>query len=378
MICCKRLFVVLALISVYDCFPTEAVAAPAAATAAPAIVAPSAWEVENPVLPLPEPPLGTNADYSVLAFKVTPEKVRLGRLLFYDKRISVDGTVSCATCHRPANAFSEPTAHSTGVHHQQGTRKSPTFLNEAWTIAPVFFWDGRAASLIDQAGGPMANAIEMGNTHDKVVTTFSGVAGYRELFKAVFGDDKVTLPRMSEAIAAYEATRMSGNSRYDKYEAGDHTALTAQEQLGRSVFLDKGRCAQCHITGANFTDADFHNLGIGWNSHAAKKVEGKLTMDGFYDLGRYKITKDQKDIGAFKTPTLREIDKHAPYMHDGSLTTLAAVVDHYDKGGIANPWIDKALPPLHLTKKEKLALISFLKALDGEGYQDIAPTVFPN
>jgi len=366
----------LSLVVVSFVLPRARAASPAPTGAAAPAKEP-AWKAAIPLIPLPTPPLGSNADFSTLSFKVTPEKVRLGRSLFYDKRVSIDATESCATCHRPDNAFSEPTPHSTGVHGQQGGRKSPTFINEAWTIAPVFFWDGRASSLQEQAVGPMANPIEMGNTHEKVVAMIGAIPGYHELFLAAFGDDKVDLARIADAIAAYEATRMSGNSRYDRFEDGDLKALTEEEQLGRSLFLEKAHCAECHITGANFSDAQFHNLGIGWKASAAKKVGGKLTRDGFKDLGRYAVTKDPKDIGAFKTPTLREITKHAPYMHDGSLATLGAVIDHYAKGGTANPWRDPSLKKFTLTPKEKAALIAFLKSLDGEGYADTAPSAFP-
>jgi cytochrome c peroxidase len=260
---------------------------------------------------------------------------------------------------------------------QQGARKAPTFVDEAWTLVPVFFWDGRAASLVDQAKGPMANPIEMGNTHPQVVATVANVAGYRALFREVYGDDRVDIDRIAEAISAYEATRLDGNSRYDRYEAGDQSALTAEEQQGREVFLGKGRCSECHVTGANFSDAAFHDLGIGWNPKAAKRVHGKLSRDGFADLGRFNVTHSDDDIGAFKTPTLRDVDKHAPYMHDGSLPTLEAVVDHYDRGGTPNPWLDLSLSTLGLTAGEETALVAFLKALDGEGYQDTPPTAFP-
>ncbi len=350
---------------------------PPAKPAAPAPPPEPAWLAQNPVVPLPKAPLGSNADFATLSFKVTPEKVRLGRFLFFDERLSADATVACATCHRPDNAFSEPTPHSTGIRGQQGSRKAPTFVDEAWTLAPVFFWDGRASSLQDQAKGPMANPIEMGNTHPKVVATVSGLPGYRTLFRQVYGDDRIDIDRVADAIAAYEATRLDGNSRYDRWEAGDKTALTSLEQKGLDVFRNKGRCAECHITGANFSDAKFHNLGIGWSPKAAKRSHGKLSPDGFADRGRYQVTHEDADIGAFKTPTLRDVDKHAPYMHDGSLPTLEAVVDHYDKGGTPNPWLDSGIAKLQLTPDEKTALVAFLKALDGEGYQDRAPVAFP-
>ncbi len=359
------------------CPEAEKPTAPPAAPAAPAKPPPPQWEVDNPVVPLPAPPLGSNADFSTVSFKVTPEKVRLGRWLFYEKRISVDGSVACSTCHRPENAFSEPTPHSTGVGGKTGARKAPTFLNEAWTIAPVFFWDGRAASLMEQAKGPMVNPVEMANEHPKIVATIAGIAGYRKAFAEAFGDDKVDLDRIVEAIASYEATRMSGNSAYDRFEAGDAAALSDPAKQGRDLFLGKAGCAQCHITGANFTDARFHNLGIGWDAKRAKKVKGKLTMDGFSDLGRYNVTHDEADVGAFKTPTLRDVSKHAPYMHDGSVATLKDTVEHYNKGGDPNPWLDPKIHKLGLSADEVAAVVAFMGALDGEGYQDSPPRSFP-
>jgi cytochrome c peroxidase len=322
--------------------------------------APPPWEAENPVKPLPTPPVGVQADFAALKFKVTPEKVRLGRWLFFDKRLSADNTVACATCHRPENAFSEPTAVSTGIRGQKGNRKSPSFVNGAWPIFPVFFWDGRAASLVEQAKGPIANPIEMGNTHEAAVAAIGKLAGYKPYFEQAFGDGNVTIDRIAEAIAAYEATRLSGGSAFDK------GTLTAEQKLGHDLFHGKAQCNQCHL-GFNFTDAQFHNLGIGWD---AKKR-------AFADEGRAIVTKKPEDKGAFKTPTLRDVSKHAPYMHDGSLATLRDVVEHYNKGGIANPTLDKKVKKLGLTDKEVDALVAFMQALDGEGYADSAPTAFP-
>lgn len=328
--------------------------------------APPAWEADNPVAPLPAPPLGTQADFARLDFPMTPEKARLGRWLFYDRRLSRDGTVSCASCHRPENAFSEPTPHSTGVGGQAGARKAPTFVNGAWPFYPAFFWDGRASSLKEQAKGPMANPIEMASTHDLVVGTIRGVAGYRDAFRRVYGDSLIDIDRVAEAIAAYEATRLSGNSPWDRYRNGDSTALSPEARLGDELFFGKAECAQCHA-GWNFADSKFHNLGIGWDP--ARKA--------FADSGRVKVTGLREDTGAFKTPTLREVSKHAPYMHDGSLPTLRAVVEHYAMGGHPNPWRSPKVRKLGLSEAEKEALVAFMQALEGEGYQDVPPRSFP-
>jgi cytochrome c peroxidase len=326
---------------------------------------PLAWEAESPVGKLPEVLKGLQADFAKLAW-VTPGKVRLGRWLFFDKRLSADGTVACASCHRPENAFSEPTPVSTGINGQKGGRKAPTFLNGAWPLFPVYFWDGRAASLMDQAKGPIANPIEMGNTHEKCVGAIAAVAGYRKAFKEVYGDEKIDIDRVAETISAYEATRLSGNSKFDRFDAGDQTALSDVEKKGRELFFGTAMCNQCHF-GWNFTDSQFHNLGIGWDKKTRK----------FADEGRFKVSHKKEDLGAFKTPTLRDVSKHAPYMHDGSLPTLESVVQHYNHGGVANPNLSKKLFALKLKNDEVAAIIAFLKALDGEGYADKAPASLP-
>jgi cytochrome c peroxidase len=300
---------------------------------------------------------------------VTPYKVELGRLLFFDKRLSADGTVACATCHRPENGFSELTPHSTGIRGQPGKRKSPSFLNGAEPLFPVYFWDGRAASLQAQAKGPIANPIEMGNTHDAAAATIGSVAGYQVYFKKAYGTAQVDIDRICEAIAAYETTRMSGNSAFDRYDFGDSSALSSKAASGRELFFGKAQCNQCHL-GWNFTDSQFHNLGVGWD-----KSRGPDKM-GFVDLGRAAISGKDADNGAFKTPTLRDVSKHAPYMHDGSVPTLRNVVELYNAGGRANPWQDKKISPLKLAPDEIDALVAFLEALDGEGYADDAPMAF--
>lgn len=325
------------------------------------------WETANPVQPLPKPPLGITSSFADLPVPPTPERVRLGRWLFFDKRLSGDGTLACASCHRPEFAFSEPTANSTGIHGQRGARKSPSFVNLAWTIYPNFFWDGRASSLEDQALGPIANPIEMGSNHQSMVKTLGGIAGYKPYFKEAFGSDEITKERVAHAIADYERTRMSGNSPVDKWQVGkDEKAVSPEVKQGWELFFGKAECNQCHL-GDNFTDSRFHNLGIGWD---AKKKEMK-------DLGRYAISKKDEDRGAFKTPGLREVAKHAPYMHDGSIATLEEVVEHYNKGGNKNPWLTTRVRKLDLSKAEVQALVKFMEALSGEGYADTPPAAFP-
>jgi cytochrome c peroxidase len=330
------------------------------------------WEGTNPVRPLPEPPLGSPADFALVPW-VTPEKVRLGRWLFFDPRLSEDGTVSCATCHVPEKAFSEETAVSTGVHGRKGRRKSQPLVNIAFQVHPHFFWDGRAASLAEQAVGPLENPVEMALPRAEAAARVAAIAGYRAYFREAFGDAAVTVERVAEALAAYEATRLSGNSKADRFDAGDEGALDARERSGRALFFGRAECSQCHV-GPSYSDALFHNLGIGWSP--PRSLVQPLA-EGFADQGRYVVTRVEKDLGAFKTPTLRDCSKHAPYMHDGSMRTLEEAVLHYWRGGFENPWLSERMRPVPMTRDDLEALVAFLRALDGEGYQDTAPSSFP-
>jgi cytochrome c peroxidase len=331
--------------------------------------APAPWEAANPIRAVPKPPIGPDVDLAGLPDPPTPARVRLGRWLFYDTRLSSDGTVACSTCHKPENAFSQPTAVSTGVGGQKGRRKAPSFVNAAVSLYPHFFWDGRAESLEAQALGPVENPIEMGNTHVKMIETLAGISGYQPYFAEAFGSPEITKERVAKAIADYERTRMSGNSPYDRWRRQrDATAVSDAVKQGHELFFGKGACHQCHV-GSRFTDNTFHNIGIGWN--AATKA--------FSDEGRFEVTKLDADRGAFKTPTLRDVTAHAPYMHDGSVPTLRGVVEYYNRGGNANPYMDLKMPraPLGLTEAEIDALVAMLEALTGEGYADTAPASFP-
>lgn len=326
-----------------------------------------AWEAANPLKPIPSPPLGVDQFLADVKEPPTPERVRLGRWLFYDKRLSADGTIACATCHRPENAFSEPQAASVGIRGQKGSRKAPTFINQAVTLFPHFFWDGRAKSLEDQALGPVENPIEMGNTADAMVATLAAVPGYAPYFERAFGTPGVTKERVAAAIADYERTRMSGNSPVDRWRLEhDESAVSEDVKLGYQLFFDKAQCSQCHV-GSTFSDSKFHNVGVGWNPRTRT----------FADEGRYTISKVDADRGAFKTPTLREVSTRAPYMHDGSMATLREVVEHYNRGGTKNPYLSPKITPLGLTPQEVDALVALMEALSGEGYQDTAPAAFP-
>jgi cytochrome c peroxidase len=310
----------------------------------------------------PQPPLGLpplswprNNPYSAA-------KVELGRLLYFDRRLSADESVSCASCHAPEHAFTDGAPVSTGIRLQKGGRSAPTVINRAYSLAQ--FWDGRAASLEDQAKGPMANPIEMGNTHEAIVSRLKTVPGYRPLFARAFGSEDIDIDRIAMAIASFERTVLSGNAPYDKYGSGDKKAMSVAQVRGMKVFFDVAKCDKCH-EGANFTLNAYANLGVG-----SDKAEA--------DVGRFAVTHDARDWGAFKTPTLRDISRTAPYMHDGSLQTLEDVVEFYDKGGKPNQNLDANIKPLHLSVAQKSDLVAFLKALDGEGWQAItAPREFP-
>jgi cytochrome c peroxidase len=324
------------------------------------------WERANPVVPLPAPPLGIESKLTDLSEPPTPQRVRLGRWLFFDKRLSADGTLACGSCHRPENAFSEPTPVSTGIRGQKGGRKAPAIVNPAWPVLPHFFWDGRAGSLEEQALGPVANPIEMGNTHEAMVATLKGTGEYAAYFNEAFGTPEITTDRIARAIADYERTRMSGNSPWDRWQKNrEERAVSPEVKKGHELFFGRAACSQCHL-GQNFTDSLFHNIGVGWNP---------ATGD-FADNGRYVVTKEDRDKGAFKTPTLRDVALHAPYMHDGSIRTLREVVELYDKA-VWNPRIDPRMKPLRLTPDEIDALVHFMEALTGEGVREMAPSAFP-
>jgi cytochrome c peroxidase len=316
----------------------------------------------------PKPPLGLPPVFWPEENPYTPEKRELGWLLYFDDRLSSDQSVSCASCHDPAKAFTDGLAVSFGIKKQKGGRSAPTVINRAYSTQQ--FWDGRAASLEDQAKGPIANPIEMTShsdaaaAHKACVECLRGIPGYVERFEKVFGTKEFTIDHVAQAIATFERTIYSGNAPFDRYKAGDKKAMNEAQVRGMSVFFDKAQCDRCHI-GFNFTDGSYENIGIGMDKPNP-------------DLGRFKVTGKEENKGAFKTPTLREIEHTAPYMHDGSLKTLEEVVEHYDKGGIKNPHLNERMVPLKLTGQDKKDLVSFLKALSGEGWQHIkAPKELP-
>lgn len=289
----------------------------------------------------------------------TPEKVALGRKLFQDERLSTNGKLSCAVCHVASIAFTDGIAHARGVDGRTTGRHAPTLLNVAQL--PHLFWDGRAASLEEQARQPFLNPDEMGwEDEDEFLAHARSLDGYDELFEAAFGDDTITLQRIARAIASFERTLVAGDAPFDRWWRGDADAMTESQIRGYRVFVDEGGCVQCHSvrqSHALFTDGDFHNTGAG---------EG----EGLTDPGRAKVTGDPDDHGKFKTPTLRNVALTAPYMHDGSIGTLEEVVQFYVEGGKRNPHISELMRPLELTEQQQADLLAFMHALTSDDWPE--------
>jgi cytochrome c peroxidase len=290
----------------------------------------------------------------------TAETIALGRRLYFDPALSVDDTVSCATCHHPDFGFADGQSVSTGVGGQKGGRNSPTVFNSAYYT--LQFWDGRSPSLEDQAAGPVQNPIEMGHTLLGVELRLSTDQSYVAMFEAAFGPGPITYEKTGKAIATFERTVISGNSPFDRWRyGGEEDAVSQNVKNGFEVFQnpEKGNCAVCHEAGeeyALFTDNKFHNLGVG------AQRDGTLA-----DIGRFEVTQVESDQGAFKTPSLRNIALTAPYMHDGSLRTLKEVIDFYLGGGNSNDHLDAEINVLgHLSGQERDDLLAFLESLTGE------------
>nr|MBI3613087.1 c-type cytochrome [Nitrospirota bacterium] len=293
---------------------------------------------------------------------LTQEKVELGKLLFFDTRLSQNNTVSCASCHVPQLAWTDGQQVGIGIHRQLATRNTQTIVNRLYSTAQL--WHGKSPSLEAQAINPLHKPVRMGMpSYEAEVAKLNAIPGYRERFRKVFGTD-VTLDGLATAIAAFERTILSGNSPADRFDmGGEEQAISESAKRGLTLFQGKARCTRCH-SGFNFTDEKFHNLGIDWDGDQI-------------DVGRYKVSKDPEDIGAFKTPTLREISRTAPYMHDGRFATLEEAIEFYDQGGIQNPHLSNLMVPLSLTEQEKADLVEYMRALNGEGWQITPPVELP-
>ena len=354
------------------------------------LVLTSAVMAGNP-LGLPEVPIPADNPQ-------TAEKIALGARLFNDVRFSSTGGVSCATCHVAATAFTDsPRQVSVGIEELTGTRNAPTVVNAAFNKTQ--FWDGRSPNLEDQALHPFLNPVEMGlPDHDPILKVVREDKEYAKAFKAVFGvaADAITMDEVTRAIAAFERTEVSGDSPFDRwYFGGDKDAISEQAIRGFAVFLGTGRCVSCHVIEqdfALFTDHQFHNVGVGINDIQDKvpelarafqvaKNEGMdvdvavLTDADTSHLGRFAVDDQLSSMGAFKTPTLRNIAVTAPYMHDGSLKTLREVVEHYNNGGVTkegnpiNPFLSGGIRPLDLTEQEIDDLVKFMETLTSPRFE---------
>ncbi len=289
------------------------------------------------------------------------EGVALGRKLFFDKRLSADNTLACAGCHRPANAFTDPRQFSVGIDGLAGTRNSMPLFNMAWNYGGLFFWDGRATSLENQALAPVVDPIEMHNTWSNVAQTLQVDGEYPGMFEDAFGTQTIDSVLVTKAIAQFLRTLISGNSKFDRYLAGTEN-LTPSELNGLNVFLDENRgdCFHCHGNPNNplWTDNIFHNNGLD---------------ETFTDRGRGEVTGDPREFGLFKTPSLRNLAFSAPYMHDGRFETLDEVIDHYSEGLVYSETIDPLMKKVseggvHLTPEDKADLKAFLLSLSDESF----------
>lgn len=300
-------------------------------------------------LPVPVSPLGN---------QLTQARARLGQALFFDPRLSGNGTMSCATCHNPAFGWSDGLKTAIGDGGKVLARATPTVVNTAFNTQ--FMWDGRKDSLEDQALGPMKASDEMNTDVPGMLKRLNAIGGYGAMFERAYPGEGITEQSLAKAIAAFERTVVVRDSRFDQWLQGDRRALTASEWRGYKVFSDpdKGNCAACHAP-PNFTDNGFHNIG--------------LRTVGQADPGRYRIRKVASMLGAFKTPTLRGIELTAPYFRDGSAATLEEVVDHYDRGGEDKTNLSPNMKPLRLTTQEKADLVGFMKALTGKARDVVLP-----
>lgn len=332
----------------------------------------------------------------------TAEKIALGDKLFNDTRFSTTGEVSCATCHAADKGFTDsPLRVSEGINQLTGTRNAPTVLNAAYNRTQ--FWDGRSPDLEDQALHPFVNPVEMGlPNHDVLLDKVRDDKNYVRQFRAVFGvgPKQITMREVTLAIAAFERTQVAGDSPFDRwYFGGQADAMSASAQRGFQVFLNEGRCVSCHVIEqdqAVFTDHRFHNIGVGINdmqdtivstarAFQQEKLDDPdmdvdvavLTDANKSELGRLAISEELSDMGAFKTPTLRNIDLTAPYMHDGSIETLRDVVVHYNNGGVTNEgdpvndFLAGGIRPLNLTDEQIDDLVAFMEALTSSQYADM-------
>lgn len=333
----------------------------------------SQWEKPE----LDEEVIANFEDIGVLPKMIFPEnnpyseaKKELGKMLFFDPRLSKSKQISCASCHDPELAWGDGRTISYGHNRQTGKRNSPSLLNIGYHS--VFFWDGRAASLEDQALGPITDPVEMAATETISIKNIKKIKGYKPYFREAFGDEKITIERILKAIATYERTITSKKSKFDSFIEGKSDIFTDEEVIGLHLFRTKARCINCHNTPL-FSNQKFHNVGLSYYGRT------------FEDLGKYNITHKKEDVGKFKTPSLREIGRTAPYMHNGLMLNLEGIIEMYNAGmprikpkenqknDSLFPVTDPLLKKLNLTKKEQNALKAFLLTLSSSPRREILP-----
>lgn len=290
--------------------------------------------------------------------QITPARIELGKALYFDPRLSGSNWISCGTCHNPTLGWSDalPTAIGDGQHVLH--RATPTILNTAYNAMQM--WDGRFKTLEEQAVGPVQAAGEMNQEMGSLLAELKEIKGYHPLFEAAYPGEGITDKTIGKAIATYERTIVSGESPFDRWVKGNQKAVSESAKRGFTLFEGKGACVVCH-SGFNFTDDGFHNLG--------------LKEAGEPDPGRYGVVKVPRNMGAFKTPTLRDVALTAPYMHNGMYKTLDEVVDHYNRGGDVKQHLSPNIAPLNLTAQEKADLVEFLKSLTGEQVKVVLPVL---
>ena len=333
----------------------------------------SQWEKPE----LDEEVIADFQDIGVLPKMIFPEnnpyseaKKELGKMLFFDPRLSKSKQISCASCHDPELAWGDGRTISYGHNRQTGKRNSPSLLNIGYHS--VFFWDGRAASLENQALGPITDPVEMAATETISIKNIKKIKGYKPYFREAFGDEKITIERILKAIATYERTITSKKSKFDSFIEGKSDIFTDEEVIGLHLFRTKARCINCHNTPL-FSNQKFHNVGLSYYGRT------------FEDLGKYNMTHKKEDVGKFKTPSLREIGRTAPYMHNGLMPNLEGIIEMYNAGmprvkpkenqknDSLFPVTDPLLKKLNLTKKEQNALKAFLLTLSSSPRREILP-----
>lgn len=357
--------------------------------AACAVEQPALWESDNPVLPLPPPPLGVDSRLTSVPDPPTPERIRLGRWLFFDARLSEGVAQSCASCHRPDRGYSQATQAGASGTGLEAKRKTAAIVNVAWASPPGFFWDGRAESLEAVSIGAPGNLVATDGPHraQPMVNALVELGVYERYFQEAYGRAEVTSARVAKALADFERSIVSGDSAWDRWKRwSDQRAVGPEAKAGDALFFGKAGCARCH-SGESFTDRRFHNLGVGWDAVSAT----------FADEGRFAVTQDRRDLGAFKTPALRDVATRAPYMHDGSVATLRQAVEWHVRGGRPNPHLDPMLMPGAgagagagalagsgalagpgaLTDADITALVKFLESLTSLKAPDMGPATFP-